>query len=120
MFLTTTAVRALVCFTGSRVSLFVRCLNRQDPRNSGSRGLLARKREGVRSNSEMGLTGLRGSVVRLGLCHTEGWRRRRGRRECSERRQVIKCGLVQGVMQGINATILGADSNVVKSDVQRH
>jgi len=120
LFLTTTAVGALVCFIDPRVSLLVRCLNREDCRKSGRRGLLARKREVVRSNSEMGLTGLRGSVVRLGLRHTEGWRRRRGRRQCSERRQVIKCGLVQGVMQGINAAILGPDSNVVKSDVQWH
>jgi hypothetical protein len=109
-----------MCFTGSHVSLFVRCLNREDPRNSGSGGLLARKREVVRRNSEMGLTRLRGSVVRLSLCHTDGWGRGRGRRQCSERRQVIKRGLVQGVMEGIDTAVLGADSNVVKSDVQRH
>jgi hypothetical protein len=73
MTLTTTAVRALVCFIMPRVGLLVRCLYWEDTRDRGSGGLGTREGEVVGRDPKMRLTRLGRPVVGLSFRHTEGW-----------------------------------------------
>jgi hypothetical protein len=73
--LTAAAVGALMCFTVSCVALLVWKLGREDGGDSGRIRLLARKREIIGGYPKVGLTGFRGSVVRLSLPHANGWGR---------------------------------------------
>jgi hypothetical protein len=102
------------------MALLVWHLDRDDGGNSGRSRLLAMEREIIRGYPEVRLTGFRGSVVRLSLPHTKGWGRRGSGWQCSKGGQVIKRRWIRGVLQGINATVFRADSDVLEGNIQRH